>query len=216
MAVLTQPCAVIDSLAQFQYDVVRRLNRKFNALRRIADLLEQVGDITVLVPNLEELIPVTSITLDTYARLVQNCPFLGLPESPNDESLGVLRQKVVEAYAGLIRKLMNHPHLRMGKLQDVLSRFQSDLNAGAAVVADYLTCLQTICDTVGVVGTAFANISQADIRKEVAEYTKNFVTNAGQVMTEGMKVKEQQVRTTIQEIQDLSTETVTDVNELTP
>lgn len=217
MAVLTgQPCAVIDALAQFQYDVVRRLNRKFNALRRIADLLEQVGDLSVLVPNLEELIPVTSITLDTYSRLVQNCPFLGLPETPNDESLGVLRQKVVEAYASLVRKLLNHPHLRMGKLQDVLARFQTDLNAGAAVVADYLTCLQTICDTIEVAGTAFASISQADIKKEVSEYTKNFVNNAGQVMTEGMKIKERQVQTTIKEIKDLSTETVTDVDELTP
>jgi hypothetical protein len=78
VAVLTgQPCQVLDALAQFQYDVVRRLNRKFNALRRIAELLEQVGDIGVLIPNIAELIPITSITLDTYQRLVENCPFLG-------------------------------------------------------------------------------------------------------------------------------------------
>lgn len=205
------PCQVLDALAQFQYDVIRRLNRKFNALRRIADLLEQVGDVTVLVPNLESLIPVSSITLEMYTKLVQDCPFLGLPDV-SDANLAELRQRVVEAYASLIRKLLNHPHLRMGKLQDVLSKFQSDLNAGAAVVSDYLTCLQTICNTIEVAGTAFQNVSAANIKKEVSAYTKNFVTNAGRVMTTGMVAKEQQVRTTITEIRTLSTETVADVH----
>ena len=66
MAVLTgQPCQVIDALAQFQYEVVRRLNRKFNALRRIAELLEAVGDLSVIVPNIGDLIPISSITLET-------------------------------------------------------------------------------------------------------------------------------------------------------
>jgi hypothetical protein len=189
MAVLTgQPCQVLDALAQFQYDVVRRLNRKFNALRRIADLLEQVGDTAVLVPNIAELIPVTSITLDTYQRLVENCPFLGLPDV-SVANLGELRMRVQEAYGNLVRKLLNHPHLRMSKLQNILTKFQGDLNAGAAVVSDYLLCLQTICDTIGAVGTAFQNVTQADIQKEIAEYTKNFVQNAGEIMTEPMKAK---------------------------
>lgn len=214
MAVLTgQPCQVIDALAQFQYEVVRRLNRKFNALRRIAELLEAVGDLSVIVPNIGDLIPISSITLETYARLVQNCPFLGLPENPNAESLNVLRQRVVAAYAALIRRLLNHPHVRMSKLQETLNRFQSDLNAGAAVVADYLTCLQTICDTIGVAGTAFGNITQADIQKEVAAYTRNFVQNGGEVMTAGMRTKNEQIETTISQIEDLSTDVVTDVND---
>jgi hypothetical protein len=59
-----QPCAVLDALAQFQFDVMKRLNRKFASLQRIAALLEQAGDLTVLVPNLGELIPISSITLD--------------------------------------------------------------------------------------------------------------------------------------------------------
>jgi hypothetical protein len=213
MAVLTgQPCQVLDALAQFQYDVVRRLNRKFNALRRIADLLEQVGDTAVLVPNIAELIPVTSITLDTYQRLVENCPFLGLPDV-SVANLGELRMRVQEAYGNLVRKLLNHPHLRMSKLQNILTKFQGDLNAGAAVVSDYLLCLQTICDTIGAVGTAFQNVTQADIQKEIAEYTKNFVQNAGEIMTEPMKAKAGQVRALITEIEDLSTDTVTDATD---
>lgn len=211
MAVLTgQPCQVLDALAQFQYDVVRRLNRKFNALRRIAELLEQVGDVGVLLPNIGFLIPIHSITLETYERLVVNCPFLGLPDV-SEANLAELRMKVQEAYGNLVRKLLNHPHLRMTKLQNTLTKFQNDLNAGAAVVSDFILCLQTICDTIGAVGTAFQGITTADIQKEIGEYTKNFVQNAGDVMTEGMKVKAKQVETTIEEIRDLSTETVADV-----
>jgi hypothetical protein len=212
MAVLTgQPCQALDALAQFQYDVVARLNRKFNALRRIAELLEQVGDVQVLVPNIGELIPVSSLTLETYRELVINCPFLGLPDV-SEANLAELRQRLVAAYAALIRKLLNHPHLRMGKLQDVLTRFQSDMNAGAAVISDYLTCLQTICDTIGKAGTAFEKITQADIQKEVGAYTKNFVANGGRVLTAGMKVKEAQVQTTIEQMRALSTDTVTDAS----
>jgi hypothetical protein len=211
MAVLTgQPCQVLDALAQFQYDVVRRLNRKFNALRRIAELLEQAGDVGVLIPNIAELIPVFSITLDTYQRLVENCPFLGLPDV-SVANLGELRMTVEAAYGNLVRKLLNHPHLRMTKLQSALSKFQGDLNAAAAVANDFILCLQTICDTIGAVGTAFQNITQADIQKEIAAYTKNFVENAGSIMTDPMKVKAAQVTTTIQQIRDLSTETVSDV-----
>jgi hypothetical protein len=208
---MTQPCQVLDALAQFQYDVVRRLNRKFNALRRIAELLEQVGDVGVLIPNIAELIPITSITLDTYQRLVENCPFLGLPDV-STANLGELRMKVQDAYGALVRKLLNHPHLRMTKLQNVLTKFQNDLNAGAAVANDFILCLQTICDTIGAVGTAFQNITAADIQKEIGEYTKNFVQNAGEIMTEPMKVKAAQVTETIQHIRDLSTETVADAN----
>jgi hypothetical protein len=214
VAVLTgQPCQVLDALAQFQYDVVRRLNRKFNALRRIAELLEQVGDIGVLIPNIAELIPITSITLDTYQRLVENCPFLGLPDV-SVANLGELRLKVEVAYGNLVRKLLNHPHLRMTKLQGVLTKFQNDLNAGAAVANDFILCLQTICDTIGAVGTAFQNITQADIRKEIANYTKNYIENAGEILTDPMKVKATQVQDTIREIRDLSTETVSDVTEV--
>jgi uncharacterized protein YukE len=212
MAVLTgQPCQVLDSLAQFQYDVVRRLNRKFNALRRIAELLEQVGDIGVLIPNSGELIPIFSITLETYQRLVENCPFLGLPDV-SEANLAELRQKVQDAYGSLVRKLLNHPHLRMTKLQNALTKFQDDLNASAAVANDFILCLQTICDTIGAVGTAFQNVTQADIKKEIAAYTKNFVENAGSVLTDPMKEKAGQVRTTIQQIKDLSTETVSDAS----
>jgi hypothetical protein len=209
--IVNQPCQVIDALAKFQFDVISRLNRKFNALRRIAELLEQIGDVRDLVPNIESLIPVTSITLETYHRLVVNCPFLHLPDA-SEANLGELRQRVVAAYAALIRQLLNHPHLRMGKLQAVLSRFQQDLNSGAAVVADYLTCLQTICDTAESAVSAFSAISQADIQKEVSTYTKNFVTNGGKVLTHGMEVKEKQIVTTIGQIQDLSTDTVTDAS----
>lgn len=211
MAVIVgQPCQVLDALAQFQYDVIKRLNRKFAALQRIADLLEQIGDVAGLIPNIDNLLPISSITLETYAKLVQDCPFLGLPPA-SDASLAELRLKVQAAYASLIKILLNHPHLRLDKLQGILARFQSTMNAGAAVAQDFLTCLQTICATIEAAGTAFQNISQANIGKEVAAYTKNFVQHEGQVLSAGGKAKVQEVKTTINAIKDLSTETVNDV-----
>lgn len=206
----SNPCSVLDALAKFQFDVISRLNKKFNALRRIAELLEQIGDLTVLIPNIESLIPTASISLEMYQRLVQDCPFLGLPPA-SDANLDELRQKVIAAYAALISKLQNFAHFRMGKLQSVLTRFQADLNASAAIANDYITCLQTICDTLGSAASAFQNIAHADVKKEIAAYTQNFVANAGQVMTAGMKVKADQVNTTIAQIKTLSTETVADV-----
>lgn len=203
-----QPCQVIDALANFQYQTIRRLNVKINTLRRLAELLELVGDVRDLVPNIDSLIPVTSITLATYQHLVVNCPFLHLPDVSED-NLGLLRQRVIEAYAALIRQLLNHPHMRMGKLQDVLNRFQGDLNAASAVIADYLSCLQAICDTIGTAASAFSSVSQADIKKEVTAYTKNFVEQGGQVLTAGQKVKEKQIVTSIETLQDLSTVSVT-------
>ncbi len=167
----------------------------------------------MLIPNIAELIPITSITLDTYQRLVENCPFLGLPDV-SVANLGELRLKVQAAYGALVRKLLNHPHLRMTKLQNALNKFQGDLNAGAAVANDFILCLQTICDTIGAVGTAFQNITQAEIKKEIAAYTKNFVENAGEILTDPMKVKAAQVQDTIRTIRDLSTETVSDVVEV--
>lgn len=36
-------CDAIDALARFQFDVISKLNKKFIGLRRLAQLLEQLG-----------------------------------------------------------------------------------------------------------------------------------------------------------------------------
>lgn len=202
-----EPCIVIDALAEFQLSVMERLNRKFFALRRLAQLLEQIGDVTELVPNIGALIPVEQISLETYQRLADNCPFLGLPPV-SDANLAALKARVIEAYANLVARLNNHPHVRMGKVQKFLDRFQGEINAAGAVAEDALLCLQTICDTAAEAGSAFNKVTQADISKQVSLYTQNFVSNGGQVMTEGMRFKQEEVVTAIGHIKELSTSSV--------
>lgn len=211
--VSANPCRIVGALAQFEYDAMRRVNKKFAALQRIAQLLEQVGDLGNLIPDISSLIPISSITLESYTRLQQNCYFLNLPPASN-ANLNELRQRVLTAYAALVSKLLNHPHLRMDKLQAALARFQSSINMAAATVADYIQCLQTICDAASQATTVFNSVTKANIEKETKAFTKNFVNNGGQILTDVQKSKTQQVKTTITQIKALYTDTVTDVTVL--
>lgn len=197
------PCRVIDALAELNYDVLRRLNRKFLALRRLALLLEQIGDQTELVPNIGFLLPVEQINLNTYQALFENCPFLGLPEASN-ANLTVLKAAVIQAYAEQIRRLQNHPYLRLDTLQNTLIRFQNKVNFGGSIVENALTCLQSICVAAEEGESFFNKISNTDIAGQVATYTKNYVTEAGNVLTEGMQTKRDEVLTSIGRLEELS------------
>ena len=201
------PCQVIDALAEYNYDVLRRLNRKFLALRRLAMLLEQLGDQTELVPNIGFLLPVEDINLNTYQALFENCPFLGLPEVSN-ANLTVLKAAVIQAYAEQIRRLLNHPYLRLDTLQNTLIRYQNKVNFGGSIVENALTCLQSICVAAEEGQSFFNQISNADISSEVASYTQNFVTENGSVLTEGMAIKRDEVLTSIDRLQELSSDSV--------
>lgn len=205
MATLTgDPCAALAALAQFQLDVLRKLNRKFDQLQRLAELLEQLGDVTTLIPNISALIPVSQINVATYIQLQQSCPFLGLPPV-SEGSLDELKNRVVAAYESMIGKLLNHPFSRLDKVQGYLKNFQTDINAGGAVIGDYLTCLLAICNTVGQAGTLFDKITSSDINKEVSSYAKNFVQNGGEVLSAGAKLKAAQVNTTVTQLRALQT-----------
>lgn len=212
MAVLestSDACKVLDALAQLQFDVIARINRKFNALRRLAETLELLGDLAGFFPNLPLLVPLASINVDVYMRLQENCPFLNLPPFSN-QSLAQLQAVVQAAYANLIKKLLNHPFFRLQKLNDAMAKFQTDLNLTLAIGTDYLLCLQTICDTVGVVGSAFQNISTANIQKELNDFTNGFLNNAGNVLSEPMRQKYGQAQDAVNQIKALGVDFATD------
>lgn len=202
-------CKVLDALAELQYDVIRRINRKFNALRRLAQTLEALGDLSGLVPNLPQLLPLASIDASVYTRLQENCPFLNLPPY-GSQSLAELQQAVQAAYSNLARKLMNHPFMRMQKLNDAMSKFQQDVNLTLATGADYTRCLQTVCDTIGAVGGAFESITAANIKKELADFANGFLNNAGNVLTEPMKQKYGQAVDTVSQLKALGADVATD------
>lgn len=197
------PCQVIDSLAEMNYQVLERLNRKFFALRRLALLVEQLGDQTELVPNIGFFIPVEDINLNTYQALFENCPGLGLPEASN-ANLTVLKAQVIEAYAFQVRRLLNHPYLRLDRVQQTLLNFQSKVNFGGSIIENALTCLQSICVAAEEGQSFFNRISNTDIASQVAQYTQNFVAEGGDVLTEGMRIKRDEVLTAIDRLGELS------------
>jgi hypothetical protein len=171
-----------------QYDIIRRINRKFEALRRLAQLLEELGDLSTLIPNISSLIPIPNIDLSTYNQLAAACPFLNLP-APGEASLNALRSRVMGAYANLMQDVLSHPWMRMGRVQAELSKFQNKINFVMGMGASYLECLQAACNAVSAVGSAFEKVTHADIQKEVSTFTSNYLANAGQVLTAPMQTK---------------------------
>jgi hypothetical protein len=127
------------------------LNRKFFALRRLAQLLEQAGDLTGFIPDITALIPLSQIDLLLYEQLRNACPFLNLPPSDTNtvnESLGKLQGLVAQAYAQILALLINHPWQRWDELTRILNEYQTKLNVAALVGQDFLTCLSTACATI--------------------------------------------------------------------
>jgi hypothetical protein len=182
------PCQVVDALAAFQLDVLKRINRKFAALRGLAQLLEQLGDLGELVPNIGALIPVVRIDMELYENLVANCPWLNLPPATTGD-VNQLQAMVTGAYANFFNKLLRHPYNRMGQLQEELGKFQGDINSAFTQAGDFLRCLQTVCAAGKAVIGQLNALSNADIAKEISTFAENFAANAGQVLTEPMQRK---------------------------
>lgn len=191
------PCQVVDTLVAFQLDVLRRINRKFAALRSLAYLLEQLGDLEALVPNIGALIPVIQIDLEAYERIVAQCPWLNLPPVTTGD-VNQLQAMVTGAYANFVNKLLRHPWNRMGQLQDQLDgwlgQIQGDVNSAITQAGDFLRCLQAVCAAGKAVVGQLNAIKDADIAAEINKFADNFVAEAGQVMTEPMKIKYQQLQ----------------------
>lgn len=198
---MVNPCNVLDALSDFQYDLMNRLNKKFEQLRRLAALLEQLGDLSWLIPNLNALIPIISIDFDVYNQLAANCPFLGLPGNPVQGNLDSLRAKVLSAYDNYARKILNHPWVRMGQLQNEMTKFQTQITGALSQGQDFIRCLQAMCAAGSALQSTVSKLSQTDISSTVSKFTDNFVTNAGQVLTDPMKQKYAQMTDALDTIQ---------------
>lgn len=198
-------CAITDALAEAQYYSLQKLNRKFEALRRLAQQLEALGDLSTLIPNITDLVPVLDIDISTYTELASACPFLNLPAF-NEASLEQLRREVITAYDRLVRNVLNHPWTRMGQLQEQLSMYQQRVNALFAQGAQYLQCLQAACQAAQSTGRFLSRVSADDITKEFGKYTDNFVSKGGQVLTESGQAKYAQAVDTVEAMRDLGSE----------
>jgi len=201
MAVNTaDPCQVVDTLVAVQFEILKRINKKFSALRSLASLLEQLGDVEELIPNIGRLIPVVRIDLAFYENMVAQCPFLNLPPVTSGD-LNQLQAMVTGAYANMINRLLRHPWNGMGQLQDQLDDFlgqiQGDVNSAMTQTNDFLRCLQTVCAAGKAVAGQLNAMNDATIAGEITKFAENFAADGGRVMTEGMVTKNKQLNDTI-------------------
>jgi hypothetical protein len=194
------PCAVTNVLASDYANAVTTVNRKFNALQRLAELLEQLGDITGLLESFQPgtLIPLYLINLDAYTNLVTACPFLNLPPTPSNTSTAALQAQVAAAYARLIQRLNLHPFIRLGKLQAQMSKVQSKLNDVLNTGSQYMQCLQQACASVSGV-SSFVN----NFKSQFDQYQRNYLAANGQVLTQAMQGKVNAVKGMIDNINEL-------------
>ena len=201
------PCSLLQGLVDWEMKIIKALNKKFAALKRLAELLEQLGDISTLLPNITQLIPVIDIDLDVYTSLQVNCPFLNLPPATN-EDINALKSKLNAAYAQLAGKLLNHPWMRLDKVQQMLNDYQTKLNYPYG--EDYLRCLNSVCAAIGTVGSLLEKASTVNIGKDLELFSQNFVQNAGQVLTRPMEAKRDEAMQVYNQVRDLRDETVAD------
>lgn len=200
---MVNPCVIANVLANDYAEAITMVNRKFAALRRLAQLLEQIGDISGFLPQIGALIPIYLIDLSSYATLVAACPFLNLPKSPSNEDLGKLQADVAAAYARLASRLTQHPWLRMGRLQSQMDKVQGQVNAILGQGSQYMACLQAACATAESTVNFVQEISQTDFQGSFDDYTRQIVGSNSQVLNDGMQQKYDQVQGSINQINEL-------------
>jgi|PlaIllAssembly_1097288.scaffolds.fasta_scaffold02449_4 hypothetical protein len=207
------PCQIVDTLAAANLEIMRRVNRKFAALRNLAQLLSQLGEVSELVPNIGRLIPVVNIDIQVYTDMQAACPYLNLPPYTTG-SLNALQAQVTTAYANMVAKLLNHPWNRMGKLQEEMNQFllgiQSNIDFGLQQSQNFLLCLQTVCAAGKAVAGQLNAFSNADIGKEITTFANNFAANGGKVLTEGMEAKYEELQSMQRELIALGADTKMD------
>jgi len=190
MADIAQVCGVIDALSNLQQQIINAINSKFAALRRLAELLEQLSDLTGFIPDISKLIPISQIDFLAYEQLRAACPFLNLPSA--DTGLNELRAQVNAAYGKLLSQLNLHPLGRLSKLQEKLDSYQHRFNVAALGGTDFMQCLQAACQAaVKVDGTVsnLSNTSAEKVAKSAQTYLKNMVTDQGRILSGAAQAK---------------------------
>ncbi len=193
----SQACSVVDALVADNLDVLQRINRKFAALRNLAALLEQLGDIQGLIPNIAALVPVAAIDFSLYSALAAQCPLLNLPAIAAGGSTAALQALVAQAYANMVNRLIRHPWNRARALQAQMDAYfnaalgtvQGGINGALSQSLNLLTCLQAVCATGQAVASQLQSFSDANVAKQIGLFRDNFAAHAGSVLSPDMTAK---------------------------
>lgn len=210
MAESTQVCGILDSLLDYELRLLASLNAKFNALRRLARLLEQLADLTSFIPDFTHLLPISTFSgingLAAYAQMVQQCPFLNLPKPPFNPALESVQAQLDRAYASLIAKAQNNNWMRIDSLQNQLDKYQSKMNLAGSIGSDYLRCALAVCHTAEAVEGLVASTSKftrAEAVKIATDYKNNFVDNVNGIVSDVARQKIQETKAAMVAIQNL-------------
>ncbi len=196
------PCAVTNAVANDYANSVTAINRKYNALQRLSELLEQLGDAQSVLEGINPtaLVPLYLINFDTYTNLVTACPFLNLPSTPSNESVAELLEKVTTAYSNMIKRLNLHPYIRLGNLQSQMDKSAANANKSLNNGTQYMQCLQQACATSATIEN-FVN----NFQKQASQFAKNYLAANGQVLTQEQQNKVSVVRGLIDNLNELLT-----------
>lgn len=134
-------CNALGLLTGAQSMIFNQINKRVAALRRLAAILEQVGDLNTLIPDINKFIPIAQIDTLMYEQLRAACPALGLPPftGVND-----LKAAVANAYAQVQTTLQNCPYNRMGGIQGKLDNYLSKVTqaTGPWDYMNWMNCVQ--------------------------------------------------------------------------
>lgn len=190
------PCDIINPLADFQLDVITKLNKKLVALQHLAQLLEQLGDAAVQFINdlqgfVDHLVPVVDINFQAYLQIKSACPFINLPPigTSQEVSTAALQALVSQSYNNMVKKLLNHPYMRMGSLQGQLNSYMEQVDAGAATASAAYQCLLAACN-----GQLFQPSLTAGASAQLDQFHKGFAVNGGQVLNPAAQAKVNQIQ----------------------
>lgn len=172
------------------------VNGKVNGLRRLAQLIERASDPRSLVPDINQLVPLSSIDVQSYENLRTSCPFLNLPSAA--EGIENLKSDLNKAYNALIARLGLHPFLQLQRLVDMLDRFLSSSGIDLACVNQYLQCARAACVAAGRVSATL----ERDTRV-VEEYTTNVANTTAAILSDSAQNKVKEINSAIDQIKNL-------------
>ena len=193
---MTNSCDIIESAISGMVSKMNGVNGKVNGLRRLAQLIERASDPRSLVPDINQLVPLSSIDVQSYENLRTSCPFLNLPSAA--EGIENLKSDLNKAYNALIARLGLHPFLQLQRLVDMLDRFLSSSGIDLACVNQYLQCARAACVAAGRVSATL----ERDTRI-VEEYTTNVANTTAAILSDSAQNKVKEINSAIDQIKNL-------------
>jgi hypothetical protein len=191
-------CEIIDSAISGMVSKMNTLNNKVAGLRRLAQIIEQASDPRSLIPDINRLVPIDQIDVQSYENLRVSCPFLNLPSAA--DGLALLKNDLNQAYNALISKLNLHPFLQLQRLVDQLDRLVAQSGIDYGCVLQYLQCAQAACRAAGTISQTLER--DATI---IDEYGKNILNTTAAVLSERAQYKVSEIKAVISEVKNLST-----------